>query len=186
MSIFSDTMGMAQISMTLLSTLFLISTMICAALCFAFENSSSNEENHTFNDMFEAIYWAIVTQTTLGYGDIGIVSAGGRIMACVTVIIGIINLTFAINIIGICFEEAYQRYLSQQEASMTDAVNKMLLGEKEAAENPDGEMETPNDGDDTAGEGKGMSRRALRNKRNAEARAKKAAGENENNAGAFN
>jgi len=56
-----------------------------------------------------------VTQTTLGYGDINVVTPLGRLLACVTAIIGIINLAFMVNLVGSCFDEAYTRFLSREE-----------------------------------------------------------------------
>lgn len=43
-------------------------------------------ENITF---FDGIWWAFVTTTTVGYGDISPTSAGGRIVACILMIVGI-------------------------------------------------------------------------------------------------
>lgn len=43
-------------------------------------------ENITFSD---GVWWAFVTTTTVGYGDISPNSLGGRIIACVLMIVGI-------------------------------------------------------------------------------------------------
>lgn len=43
-------------------------------------------ENITF---FDGVWWAFVTTTTVGYGDISPTSAGGRIVACILMIVGI-------------------------------------------------------------------------------------------------
>ena len=43
-------------------------------------------ENITF---FDGIWWAFVTTTTVGYGDISPTSIGGRIVACILMIVGI-------------------------------------------------------------------------------------------------
>jgi len=44
-----------------------------------------------------------------------VVTPLGRLLACVTAIVGIMNLAFMINLIGSCFDEAYTRFLSREE-----------------------------------------------------------------------
>jgi len=80
----------------------------------------------TFKSVFEAIYWCIVTQTTLGYGDINVVTPMGRLLACVTAIIGIMNLAFMINLVGSCFDEAYTRFLSREEQDFRKRLESQL------------------------------------------------------------
>ena len=57
-------------------------TLICALIIF-------NVEPDTFDDFFEAIYWATVSLTTMGYGDIFPVSTIGRIVTMISSFIGI-------------------------------------------------------------------------------------------------
>ena len=48
-----------------------------------------NVEPETFNSFFDAIYWATVSLTTVGYGDIYPVTTIGRIVTMVSSIFGI-------------------------------------------------------------------------------------------------
>lgn len=48
-----------------------------------------NVEPDTFNNFFDAIYWATVSLTTVGYGDIYPVSAAGRIVTMASSFIGV-------------------------------------------------------------------------------------------------
>lgn len=43
---------------------------------------------HGFTSIPESVYWAIVTMTTVGYGDIAPVSAAGKFLASALMIIG--------------------------------------------------------------------------------------------------
>ena len=48
-----------------------------------------NVEPQTFRSFFEAVYWAIVSLTTVGYGDIYPVSVIGRTVAMLSSFFGI-------------------------------------------------------------------------------------------------
>ena len=48
-----------------------------------------NIEPETFNTFFDAIYWAVVSLTTVGYGDIYPVTTLGRLVTMVSSIFGI-------------------------------------------------------------------------------------------------
>lgn len=48
-----------------------------------------NVEPNTFNNFFDAIYWAVVSLTTMGYGDIYPVTVTGRIVTIFSAFIGI-------------------------------------------------------------------------------------------------
>eukprot|EP00495_Collosphaeridae_sp_1-RS-2012_P000166 TRINITY_DN10025_c0_g1_i1.p1 TRINITY_DN10025_c0_g1~~TRINITY_DN10025_c0_g1_i1.p1 ORF type:complete len:59 (+),score=7.03 TRINITY_DN10025_c0_g1_i1:273-449(+) len=56
--------------------------------------------------------------TTLGYGDISPKSYVGRVVAMMAASMGIVNLTFLINIMGECFEEIFREFVlkKRQEA----------------------------------------------------------------------
>ena len=58
-----------------------------------------NVEPDTFKNFFEAIYWATVSLTTVGYGDIYPVSVAGRIVTMVSSIIGIAIIALPAGII---------------------------------------------------------------------------------------
>lgn len=45
-------------------------------------------DNPAFDNMFKAVYWAVVTLTTVGYGDAVPVSSGGQVLAAVTMTLG--------------------------------------------------------------------------------------------------
>ena len=48
-----------------------------------------NVEPQSFDTFFDAIYWAAVTLTTVGYGDIYPVTAVGRTIAVVSSVFGV-------------------------------------------------------------------------------------------------
>jgi voltage-gated potassium channel len=58
----------------------------CSGLVLSFESHAKGSNIHNFGD---ALWWAIVTVTTVGYGDKFPVSAGGRGVAVVLMFVGI-------------------------------------------------------------------------------------------------
>lgn len=58
-----------------------------------------NVEPESFNNYFEAVYWATVSLTTVGYGDIYPVSVAGKIVTMISSIFGIAIIALPASII---------------------------------------------------------------------------------------
>ncbi|HOP11849.1 MAG TPA: ion transporter [Oscillospiraceae bacterium] len=67
--------------------------IICALVMFSVEPQS-------FNTFFDAVYWAVVTLTTVGYGDIYPISAFGKIVSMLSSFIGIAIIALPTGIIA--------------------------------------------------------------------------------------
>ncbi len=65
-----------------------------------------NVECNSFNTFFEAIYWATVSLTTVGYGDIYPVTTAGRIITMVSSVFGIAIVALPAGIITAGYMEA--------------------------------------------------------------------------------
>ena len=63
-------------------------------------------EPDTFDSFFEAVYWATVSLTTVGYGDIYPSSTAGRIVAMVSSVFGIAIVALPSSIITAGYMEA--------------------------------------------------------------------------------
>lgn len=74
-----------------------------AILCVMYIMASAllifNIEPDTFNNYFDAIYWATVSLTTVGYGDIYPISTAGRIVTMLSSIFGIAIIALPAGII---------------------------------------------------------------------------------------
>jgi len=133
MLIFSNTLNFAKHSFGMLGVLLLFPLVICSCLMFSVEEGQTSH----FDSIFDAMYWTIITMTTLGYGDQYPNTVIGKIISCITVIMGIMYLTFAINIIGSCFDEAYGRYLKRLSNKKKLAIRRIVEIEDLKAENKD-------------------------------------------------
>ena len=73
-------------------TLAVLYVLVSALIVF-------NVEPDTFGDFFEAIYWATVSLTTVGYGDIYPVTAVGKFVAMISSVFGIAIVALPAGII---------------------------------------------------------------------------------------
>ena len=58
-----------------------------------------NVEPETFKTFFDAVYWATVSLTTVGYGDIYTVSVAGRVITMISAVLGIAIVALPAGII---------------------------------------------------------------------------------------
>ena len=76
-----------------------------------------NVEPDSFGDYFDAVYWATVSLTTVGYGDIYPVTDAGRIITMLSSILGIAVVALPAGIItaGYMSEIEKDRGISENE-----------------------------------------------------------------------
>ncbi len=72
-----------------------------------------NVEPDTFESFFDAIYWACVSLTTVGYGDIYPISTAGRIVTMLSALVGIAIVALPSGIITAGYMDALRE---EQEA----------------------------------------------------------------------
>ncbi len=87
-----DLIVLSQESAPVALAVVCVLVFIFGASTYAFEHG----HNPAFSTLDNALWWAIVTLTTVGYGDIVPVTAGGRITAVMNMIFGILIYSLAI------------------------------------------------------------------------------------------
>lgn len=65
-----------------------------------------NIEGDSFETFFDAIYWATVSLTTVGYGDISPVTTAGRVITMISSLFGIAIVALPAGIITAGYMEA--------------------------------------------------------------------------------
>lgn len=93
-----------------------------------------NVEPESFDNFFEAVYWATVSLTTVGYGDIYPVSVAGQIVTMLSSLFGIAIIALPSGIIT----AGYMKAIETPEAGATSS--KPEKEEKEPSQKADGEQ----------------------------------------------
>ncbi len=103
----------------LLTLLFLLLFIVFTAGIAIYVLEEKNNPN--INSLFDAFYWALVTISTVGYGDISPVSTEGRSISMVIIVSGIAMISFATSVIVSAFSEKLHEV---KEHRIIDKVNK--------------------------------------------------------------
>lgn len=94
-----------------LVALFAAATVLLgAAGVFVFEGG----ENRSIQSFEDAVWWAIVTATTVGYGDVSPVTTEGRLIAVVLMLVGI-------GVIGVFTATVASHFFAQDEENAVTA-----------------------------------------------------------------
>lgn len=77
--------------------------------------------NPAVESLFDALYWALVTIATVGYGDISPVTPEGRVISMIVIVAGIAMISFATSVIVSAFSE---RLMELKENRIVEQINK--------------------------------------------------------------
>ena len=98
-------------------------TFIGGAVIYVFE-AHDNPKIHT---LFDAIYWALITISTVGYGDITPVTPEGRVLTMILIIFGIGFISFATSIIATAFAEKLEELKSERVVREAKSMENIYL-----------------------------------------------------------
>lgn len=71
-----------------------------------------------FPSILSTFWWAIVTMTTVGFGDSAPKTSLGKVFGTVTMLTGILLLALPIALVGAKFQEAYEAHLDRKRKSV--------------------------------------------------------------------
>jgi len=80
--------------------------IVTAALMHVVEGPTQPDK---FGSIPQAMYWSIITLTTVGYGDVYPATVGGKVVAGVTAVLGLVMLSLPVGIIATSFAEVIHR-----------------------------------------------------------------------------
>jgi voltage-gated potassium channel len=80
--------------------------VFCSCVTYFFEK---DVQPLAFNNLFSALYWGVTTLTTIAYGDIYPVTAGGKAMAAILAFLGIGLVALPAGILSAGFIEVNEK-----------------------------------------------------------------------------
>lgn len=110
-----------------LFTLFIIMAFITFSAATALFFFETGQRGHQVDNFFDSIYWAMVTMSTVGYGDITPQTTEGRVVALTLIIAGLGVISFFTSIIVSAFGEKIHeirthRVFSEVERKRVDTL----------------------------------------------------------------
>ncbi|KAG7254350.1 hypothetical protein CRUP_014284 [Coryphaenoides rupestris] len=99
--------------------LFIGVILFSSAVYFA---EADEPESH-FSSIPDAFWWAVVTMTTVGYGDMRPVTVGGKIVGSLCAIAGVLTIALPVPVIVSNFNYFYHRETDQDQSSLKDEPN---------------------------------------------------------------
>ncbi|XP_008944380.1 PREDICTED: potassium voltage-gated channel subfamily A member 5, partial [Merops nubicus] len=96
--------------------LFIGVILFSSAVYFA---EADDPESH-FSSIPDAFWWAVVTMTTVGYGDMRPVTVGGKIVGSLCAIAGVLTIALPVPVIVSNFNYFYHRETDHEQALLKD------------------------------------------------------------------
>jgi len=106
---------------TLASGVFMMASMVfvAAALMYSVEHAAQPD---SFGTIGESLWWAVVTMTTVGYGDVYPVTTVGRMLAALIMLLGVGIVALPAGILAARFAEELQARRDQLAARLDLAM----------------------------------------------------------------
>ena len=130
LKILGYTVRSCQEQLTALIFLILISVVLFSSTIYYLENKDNSEQ---FDSIPASLWWAIVTMTTVGYGDMAPVTPFGRIVGALCAIFGVVVMVCRPSPVFISsFNDIYMRHIGQlrKKSKQIDADDSSLKVKK--------------------------------------------------------
>ena len=109
--------------------LLLLALLISSALIYVAEQDV--QPNH-FGSIPQAMWWTVVTLTTVGYGDIVPLTVAGKFIATLTALMGVCVVALLTGIVATGFTNQVAMRRNQLEAEITSALSDGVIKFKES------------------------------------------------------
>ena len=108
--------------------LLILAIFISSSLIYVFEH---NVQPDHFASIPEAMWWTVITLTTVGYGDIVPMTVAGKLVATITAIMGVCVVALLTGIVATSFTNQVSMRRSQLEAEITSALSDGVISTAE-------------------------------------------------------
>jgi voltage-gated potassium channel len=111
--------------------LLIISLFLSSTAVYLVE---STIQPNAFGSIPQAMWWSIITLTTVGYGDIVPISPIGKVISAITAVMGVASIALVTGILG----AGFTKRMEYKKAALTEAITVALedghISKKEALE----------------------------------------------------
>ncbi len=108
--------------------LFIVALFVSSALMYLCEHSVQPDK---FSSIPETMWWALITLTTVGYGDVAPITALGKIIGALTAIMGVVTVALLTGIVANAFAYQVAERKAKFEAEIKEALADGVISEKE-------------------------------------------------------
>lgn len=109
--------------------LFTIALLLASASLYMAESTVQPDD---FGSIPDAMWWALITLTTVGYGDVTPVTAIGKVIGSFTALMGVCSVALLTGIVGSGFANQLARRQALFEAEVERALSDGKLSKREA------------------------------------------------------
>lgn len=122
--VFADVLSTKKFELYTLALFLSFLVFIASTAIYLFENEPSGGQ---IAHLFDAVYWSIVTLSTVGYGDITPQTTGGRAVTLALIITGLGVLSFFTSIIVAAFGEKMHELRENRINAELEKLNDFII-----------------------------------------------------------
>ena len=108
--------------------LLILAIFISSSLIYVFEQ---NVQPDHFGSIPDAMWWTVITLTTVGYGDIVPMTVAGKLVATFTALMGVCVVALLTGIVATGFTNQVSMRRNQLEAEITSALSDGVISKDE-------------------------------------------------------
>ena len=108
--------------------LFTLALFIASALMYVLEHQA---QPRAFASIPESMWWALITLTTVGYGDVSPITTLGKIVGALTALIGVCTVALLTGIIASAFTSQIEKRKALLEAEIAAAFSDGIITDNE-------------------------------------------------------
>lgn len=122
--VFAEVLSTKKFELYTLALFLSFLVFIASTAIYLFENEPSGGQ---ISHLFDAVYWSIVTLSTVGYGDITPQSTGGRAVTLALIVSGLGVLSFFTSIIVAAFAEKMHELRENRTDAELEKINDFII-----------------------------------------------------------